>query len=367
MPAWFRQHGYTTVAVGKVSHHPGGMGGKQWDDPSDLEMPAAWDRQPLPVGAWKSPSGIMHGLAHGEIRGQSGDMDVFQSVDGPDDIYPDGLIVREGLKQLEELASSKDKPFFLAIGVIKPHLPFGAPKAYFDLYDGAKLPPVPHPEKPGFKTTWHKSGEFMKYRRWGRDPCTDPEFADDVRRHYAACVSYTDKHVGDILNRLKETGAEENTVVLIWGDHGWHLGEHGVWGKHTLFEEALRAPLIIRYPGMKERGKTCHAVVDTVNIFPTLCEITGVPGPDFADGKSLLPMLEDTSHAGHPAVAYWGGKQSLRNDRYRLVVHEDGYVELYDHAGDAGETENIAGEHPDVVRELSAMLSERLKSAELDG
>ena len=361
MPAWFRSHGYTTVSVGKVSHHPGGLGGKDWNDSNEPEMPESWDRYLLPAGEWQHPRGWMHGLANGEIRINAKDMDVFQSVDGPDSIYPDGISVNEGVRQLNELAAA-EKPFFLAIGILRPHLPFGAPAKYLRPYSDVMLPPIPHPGKPHWKTTWHKSGEFMKYNRWERDPSKDPDFATEVRKHYAACVSYADASVGKIMKALKANGAEKNTVVVLWGDHGWHLGEHAVWGKHTLFEESLRSPLIISQPGMKNPGQATDAVVETLDVFPTLCELSGVPMPGFIQGKSLVPFFESPDKIGHAAVAYSGKRQTIRTKRYRLIDHRDGYVELYDHAN-RGETENIAEANPGVVQKLRSQLRNRLGGA----
>ncbi len=361
MPAWFRSQGYTTVSVGKVSHHPGGLGGKNWNDSNEPEMPESWDRHLLPAGDWQHPRGWMHGLANGEIRGNAKDMDVFQSVDGPDSMYPDGISVHEGVRQLTELAAA-EKPFFLAIGILRPHLPFGAPAKYLKLYDNEMLPPIPHPEKPHWKTTWHGSGEFMKYNRWERNPSSDSDFATDVRKHYAACVSYADASVGKIMKALEASGAQKNTVVVLWGDHGWHLGEHEVWGKHTLFEESLRSPLIISKPGMKMPGQATDAVVETLDIFPTLCELAGVPVPGFVQGRSLVPLFESPKEIGHAAIAYSGKGQTIRTKRYRLIDHVNGYVELYDHANH-GETENIAEANPDVVQELKRQLRDQLSGA----
>jgi len=359
MPAWFRQHGYTTVSVGKVSHHPGGRGGPNWNDPAQPEMPDSWDRHLLPAGPWKHPRGWMHGLAHGEIRVKAGDMDVFQSAEGPDSIYPDGVSIPEALRQLEQLAAG-DKPFFLAVGILRPHLPFGAPARYYEPYRAAQLPATPHPTKPIGRTTWHSSGEFMKYNRWGRNPNEDPEFALAVRKHYAACVSYADAQVGRIMATLEQTGAAGNTIVVLWGDHGWHLGEHAVWGKHTLFEESLRSPLIIASRGMNKPGEATDAVVETLDVFPTLCELAGVPSPDYVHGVSLVPMLDDPGAPGHPAVSYTPRARTIRTERYRLIVHNDGYVELYDHESPDKETKNIAQANPAVVRELHARLEARL-------
>ena len=209
-PEWFRKAGYITVSVGKVSHHPGGLGGPDWNDDAIIEMPNAWVRHVQPVGKWLHPRGIMHGLADGEIRGNAKEMDVFQLAEGYDDIYPDGLTTETALQELNELAAANEsKPFFLAVGIIRPHLPFGAPAKYMKHYEDAELPPIPHPKIPEGKSTFHKSGEFMKYNRWGRDPNEDAEFAAMVRKHYAACA-------GELL------GAFDAPVTAI-GCHGQTL------------------------------------------------------------------------------------------------------------------------------------------------
>ncbi len=362
LPDWFKSNGYTTVAVGKVSHHPGGRGGPDWNDEKQLEMPGAWDRSPLPDGAWQHPRGWMHGLANGEIRANAKDMDLFQSVDGPDSIYPDGLSTATALQELDSLAADKSKPFFLAVGILRPHLPLGAPAKYMEHYRDATLPPTLHPEKPSGKTTWHRSGEFMKYNRWNRDPNTDAEFAIEVRKHYAACVSFADAQVGLILERLEKSGAADNTIVVLWGDHGWHLGEHAIWGKHALFEESLRAPLIIKYPGIQSPGDQSDAVIETIDLFPTLCELSGLAKPDFADGISLAPLIEGTQSEGHDAVSYFGNARTIRTSTHRLIAHKDGFYELYDHTSDDGETKNVADDNPTLVQQLSARLEERLSS-----
>jgi len=365
MPAWLRTHGYTTVAVGKVSHHPGGMGGDRWNDATQLEMPNSWDRCLLSAGAWQDPRGWMHGLANGETRvdavraGSSVEMDVFQSTAGPDSTYPDGSSVDEALTQLDQLATHDPKPFFLAVGLLRPHLPFGAPEKYLRRYDDAALPPTPHPSKPKGRTTWHASGEFMKYDRWGRDPRTDASFALQVRKHYAACVSYADAQVGRILDRLQKTGADKNTIVILWGDHGWHLGEHAIWGKHALFEESLHAPLIISAPGITQPGQSTNAIVSSVDIFPTLCELVGIAVPEFAHGTSLSTQIVDPLANGSHAISYTRRASTIRTDSHRLILHTDGYSELYDHTSAAQETKNVADAHPDLVARLTKLLKTR--------
>lgn len=361
MPEWFKLHGYTTVSVGKVSHHPGGRGGKNWNDSTKVEMPNAWDKHLMPVTEWEHPRGMMHGLANGEIRVKSGGMDVFQTIKGDDNTYPDGAITDEATKQLRTLATANEKPFFLAVGIIKPHLPFGAPKKYYDLYNGIELPDIEHPEKPKGKTTWHGSGEFKKYNHWGKNPNTDANFANDVRRHYAACVSYADAQVGKILAELKRTGADKNTIVVLWGDHGWHLGEHAIWGKHSLFEESLHAPLIINYPTMKNKGASTNAIVETVDIFPTLCDLTKIEIPEYAHGRSLKELLVDPNATGHYAISYNNKASTIRTSTHRMTMHQDGFVELYDHTTTEKETKNIAEAHPELVKELRYKLNTKLK------
>jgi iduronate 2-sulfatase len=359
MPEWFRNNGYTTVAIGKVSHHPGGMGGKNWNDKNEIEMPDAWDRNLMPVKEWQHPRGAMHGLAHGEIRVVPKDMDVFQSVEGPDTIYPDGLITAEALTQLDDL-SCADKPFFLAVGIIRPHLPFGSPAKYMQPYKNLKLPDVPYPNKPSWRSSWHRSGEFRNYNLWGKDPNSDREFAAEVRRHYAACVSYADAQVGRILDKLRETGRYDDTIVVLWGDHGWNLGEHAIWGKHNLFEEALRSPLIIKTPTPIKPGKATRSTVETLDIFPTLCELTGLAKPDFINGKSLVPLLLNPDAPGAPAFSYGQKMRSVRTSNHRMILHADGYAELYDQNVVAEEFRNIADQNPTLVKELTNLINRRL-------
>ncbi len=358
MPEWFRSRGFTTVSIGKVSHHPGGRGGVDWDDDTQPEMPGAWTRHRLPSGPWMHPRGAMHGLANGEIRGDSSDMDVFQSTEGPDTIYPDGLITAMALDELKNL-SAESAPFFLAVGLIRPHLPFGAPAKYYEQYRDVVLPAVTHTEKPLGKTTWHKSSEFMRYNRWDKDPNEDAEFATAVRRHYAACVSFADAQVGRLIEQLDSLGLRNNTIVVLWGDHGWHLGEHAVWGKHTLFDESLRSPLIIDYPGIPMAGVKTDSIVETVDIFPTICDLAGLPIAAFSQGQTLRPILETPSAAGHAAVSYAAAK-TICSDTHRLILHPRGEVELYDHRTDRGETKNVAVEQPEMVKTLRNLLNEKM-------
>lgn len=368
LPGWLKEHGYETVSVGKVSHHPGGRGGADWDEVSILEMPNDWTKHLMPSGPWQHPRGAMHGLASGETRIKAGEMAVYQAEPGPDSIYPDGLIADTAIQELTRLAGQAEKtPFFLAVGFIRPHLPFGAPQQYFDLYEDTNLPPINNPEKPVGKTTWHGSGEFMRYNRWGRDPRNDSEFADLVRTHYAACVSYADAQLGRVLVELEESGLSDSTMVILWGDHGWHLGERGVWGKHTLFEESLHSPLIIHAPGVSSPGSSTNAIVETIDILPTICELASLPIPSEIDGTSLVPIIHNTRLDGDAALSYWGSKRniySIRTDGHRLIEHPNGECELYAYDNNQNGEVNLANQLPKVTAELRTLLKDRLKSVQ---
>lgn len=358
MPEFFKNNGYTTVSVGKISHHPGGRGGFNWDNDSLIEMPNAWTKHIMPVGNWQHPRGAMHGLANGQIRTDI-QREPIEAFNGSDNVYPDGLIAEEGLNQLDALTKD-DKPFFLAIGLIKPHLPFGMPQKYLDMYEGVEIPSIAHPEKPEGKTTWHKSGEFMSYHH-KRDPREDNDYAILLKRYYAACVSYADKHVGDILNKLKETGADKNTIVVLWGDHGWHLGEHAIWGKHSLFEESLHSPLIILDPSKHQKGQKVDAIVETVDVFPTLSELCQLPEPKFSNGKSLVSLMEGETIDDGVAVAYKSDASTIRTNNYRYILHDNGEQELYDQRYDEGETKNIADQNTEIVKKLSFLLQSKFQ------
>jgi iduronate 2-sulfatase len=180
-----------------------------------------------------------------------------------------------------------------------------------------------------------------------------------VRRHYAACVSYADAQVGKILAELQRTGADKNTIVVLWGDHGWHLGEHAIWGKHSLFEESLHAPLIVRYPGMKNPNAKTSAIVETLDIFPTLCDLTGVEMPGFVQGGSLKAILENTDTIGHSAIGYFRNARTIRTKTHRLTLHKDGFAELYDLTTAEKETKNVADQHPDIVNALTKTLNDK--------
>lgn len=362
LPAWFKRHGYRTYALGKVTHHPGGLAGANWAEPPE-ELPGAWDRSWLPASPWPHAEGIMHGYANGRprVRGQT---PALEAHDGPDSAYPDTWVADEAARTLRELAGSKE-PWFFAVGFFKPHLPFAAPQRFFAQHDPAQIPAPAVTAKPLGVSSWHASGEFYQnYGHGERRPDTDEAYARALRHAYAASVSYVDSEVGRLLEALAALPGADQTIVVVWSDHGFLLGEHAIWGKHCLYDGALRSPLLIRAPGLTEPGRASDALVETVDLFPTLTELCGLPTPAGLDGRSLTPQLARADvPSSKPAVAYWTrGQRTVRTGRWRLIAHEPAEggaapaYELFDYAQPTAESQNLAGALPAVVNELVRLL-----------
>jgi arylsulfatase A-like enzyme len=361
LPQLFKQHGYRTVSIGKISHEPSGL-----RPDGSPELPFSWDEIATPTGKWGTAWNAFFAYADGSTR-IPGKSPSTERADVPDDGYPDGLIAEAAVKKLRDL---KDRPFFLAVGFFKPHLPFNAPKQYWDRYDPAKLPTPPDPNPPqGIDPaiSLHKSPELTpRYTGLAKPGTVSDAEARHLRQGYDACVSYADAQVGKVLTALDDLGLRDKTIVVLWGDHGWHLGDHGVWGKHTLYEVALRSPLIIRTPKPVSPGQPAHGLVETVDIYPTLADLCGLTPPGPLDGKSLVPLLANPAAPGKPAAfGFWAGGRAhtIRTDRYRFTqwtAPRDRskviQVELYDYQVDPNETRNVAAQHPDIVRKLTASL-----------
>jgi len=369
MPRHFRDHGYRTVGIGKISHHPGNQ-----VQNGEIDLPDAWDLAYAPTGAWGTPWGAFFGYDGGRIRAYGNGKDdrtmpAFEAADVPDTGYADGLNAEEAIKQLRLL---KNDTFFLAVGFYKPHLPHTAPKRYWDLYERNEvdLAENPHPPKGADpKLSLHESPELTTHYAWPSGPgnVTEEE-ARRTRHAYFACVSYVDAQIGKVLRELEALGLAEDTVVALWGDHGWHLGDLGVWGKMTPYDYGVQSPLIIRAPGVGEAGAKAGGVVESVDLYPTLCDLCGIPVPEDLDGVSLRPLLERPSHPGKTgAISYWrqGLTRSVRTRRYRLIEHRDQdgsvlQVELYDETEDPLETTNIAEQEPERVVELHRLLRDNM-------
>jgi len=303
----------------------------------------------------------------------------WEDPDVPDNALADGMTAE---KAIELLRALKDRRFFLAVGFHKPHLPFVAPKKYVDLYPKEKIRLADNPFAPKdcpeiALTTW---GELRAYTDIPDVGPLDDEKARELIRGYYAAASYTDAQVGKVLNELDRLGLREKTVVVLWGDHGWQLGEHGLWCKHTNFEEATHAPLIFRAPHQKNRGAKTDALAEFVDIYPTLCDLAGLPIPEGLEGISLAPVIENPNRPWKKAAfsQYPRAKgimgRSLRTDRYRYTEWaEEGKepvaVELYDYKTDPKGNVNIAGlpENKELVAQLAKMLREGWRAALPEG
>ncbi len=361
-----KRNGYYTVGIGKISHHPDGyVYGYLEPKSNQLELPYSWDEMLLDDKKWGSGHNAFFGYADGTNRNTLNKMvKPYECANVEDTAYVDGLTANLAIKKLSEL-KKKGKPFFLGVGFFKPHLPFTAPKKYWDLYDEDKIPLAPFraiPEKSS-RASLHNSGEFNQYKlgeeKASLDKNVSDEYARKVRHAYFACVSFTDAQIGKLLNELDKLGLAENTIVVLWGDHGWHLGDQMVWGKHTIFERALQSPLIIRLPG--KQGKTVSQIVSTTDIYPTLMELCGTPVKHKLDGESLTGLMENPADKTwrNTAYSYYRNGISVRTENYRMMKYfrkEQPGIELYDHKTDPNETKNVAAENPDIVKKILPVL-----------
>ncbi|MCF6332463.1 MAG: sulfatase [Draconibacterium sp.] len=362
-----KRNGYYTVGIGKISHHPDGYVYGYMEPKSDkLELPHSWDEMLLDDKKWGSGHNAFFGYANGTNRNTlNKEVKPYECADVPDTAYVDGLTANLAIKKLREL-KKKGKPFFLGVGFFKPHLPFTAPKKYWDMYNEDELPLSPTPFIPENvnKASLHESGEFNQYKlgeeKASLEAPVSDAYARKLRHAYFACVSFTDAQIGKVLAELEKQGLTENTIVVLWGDHGWHLGDHLVWGKHTIFERALKSPLIIRLP-KNIGGETIQQVVSTTDIYPTLMELCGTPANYPLDGESLTGLMKNKNNESwrNTAYSYYRKGISLRTEKYRLTKYfrkQEPVIELYDHQTDPNESKNIAAENSDIVERLMPVL-----------
>ncbi|MDI1250247.1 MAG: sulfatase [Lacunisphaera sp.] len=286
----------------------------------------------------------------------------FEAADVPDDTFQDGKVAELAITTLREM-SQKKEPFFLAVGFIKPHLPFVAPKKYWDLYDPAKIELAPNKFRAQGAPEYAilPGGELRNYDGIPVDSIPDP-LARQLKHGYYAAISYMDAQLGKVLDELDRLGLRENTIIVLWGDHGWKLGEHDAWCKHTTTENDTNAPLLLSAPGMKAVGARSNALVEFVDIYPTLTELAGLPLPAHLEGVSMKPLLDQPDRPWKTAAFSQYPRSraqakvenglmgySMRTDRYRFTVWVDrkdhskiDAIELYDHQGDPLENNNIA-------------------------
>ncbi len=417
LPQHLIAHGYETVYCGKIFHQGDTDEGKSWSrDPvkwlkgikkprsqfalAENQVSQAKDRAAMIA---KYGDAAKRGLASGPA---------YESADVPDHAYGDGYETLRAIETMKQMVQQDDKPFFMALGFKKPHLNWIAPKKYWDMYDPAAIPMASEDGAPdgGAAMGLHASFELRTRAGIPKSGPLGPELSRTLKHAYLACVSYVDAQIGMAIEALEQAGVRENTVIIVWGDHGWHLGDMGVWGKATNYEIATRVPMMIWTPEMKQRGAKTKALVELVDIYPTLCELANVPKPDHLEGHSFVPLIEDPdrqwkqaafSQYPNPALREWAanplspamretwfgpliteveqrikqqqGDQwdrelfeehlmgyTMRTDRYRLVVWKDHrdpkaeplFIELFDHQTDPQETKNIAKDQPETVAQL---------------
>ena len=426
LPQHLRANGYETVYCGKIYH-------AQYNDPE-----LSWSRQPakdkcafeapnfpgefaLPENQAlfsKNKSAMIAKYGEAAKRGL-GKGPAYEKADVPDHTYEDGYNTELAIATLKDMLEKGEKPFFLGLGFKKPHLDWLAPKRYWDMYDPEKIPLAAHVNGPenGAEMGLHPSFELRVRSGIPKQGPIDDELARTLKHAYLACVSYVDAQIGKMIAALEEAGVRENTIILVWSDHGWHLGDMGIWGKATNYEIGTRVPMMIWTPDMpnENRGKTTDALVELVDMYPTLCELTGLDLPKHLEGQSFAPLLEDPnqdwktaafSQFPSPALREWAANPlsqgmretyfgpliveveeriiaqqkekwdrelfennlmgyAMRTDQYRIVSWKDRtdpnakpiFVELFDHEKDPAETTNIADDHPELVAELLTQLN----------
>jgi len=362
-----KRNGYYTVGIGKISHSADGLV-YGYNDPvsNKRELPHSWDELLFNHGKWGSGWNAFFGYADGENR-QSMKKQVkpYEAGQVEDTGYVDGLTADLAISKLQEL-KKKSQPFFLGVGFFKPHLPFNSPERYWDQYFRDSIPVSMNPDIPQNINlrSLHGSNEFNQYQLSDEFASLSKPLSDSYARKlvhaYYACVTYIDHQIGRVLEELESAGLAENTIVIIWGDHGWHLGDQRVWGKHTIFENALRSVLIISAPGGSPGGSRIDDIVESVDIYPTLMELCSIVTPYPMDGESFVDLIEGAqTQRSNVAYSYFKDGISLRTERYRLTKYfrsDEPTIELYDHSKDPYEATNIAELETSIVEELMPVL-----------
>jgi iduronate 2-sulfatase len=374
LPQHFRNHGYHTRSIGKIYHG----GGKPAKDPP------SWSEQPL-YDTTRDAS-TRYALPE-NLAGEGLKRRATEAADVPDNAYIDGIVCDAAIEALGEL-KTRAKPFFLAVGFRKPHLPFCAPRKYWDRYDRARIPLPVYREHP-------QNAPEMAVRSWKElegytdipaDGWLTTDKVRELRHGYYACVSYVDALVGRLLGELARLKLADNTAIVLWGDHGYHLGEQGLWTKANNYELSTRVPLILAIPNQTKPGSMTDALVEFVDLYPTLTEACGLPLPQGLEGTSLLPLLKEPDrawksaafsqyprmrkgarHNGHGDIMGY----AVRTNRYRYVEWREWESqqvvarELYDHDSDPNETRNVANRprESNTTEELARILSSGWRAA----
>lgn len=349
LPQLYKQNGYESIRIGKIFHYgvPGQIGTNGLDDS------LSWSRVINPKGRDKTEEGKVENIT--PARGLGSAL-AYYAADGEDSEQTDGMIADEAIKVLGQ---KKNEPFFLAVGFFRPHSPYIAPKKYFDLYDLKDIPIAENIEQDLADVP--PAALFTQPPNWG----LPVDKLKEAKRAYYATVSFMDAQVGRVLDALDRLKLADNTIVVLWSDHGYNVSEHGQWMKQSLFEKSARVPLIIAAPG-GAKGKASGRTVELLDIYPTLAELSKLKLPKPVDGSSLAPLLKDPAaewmkpaltqvRRGRDTVG-----RSIRTERWRYTEWAEGRagVELYDHEKDAGEITNLAKDpaYAAQVKELAALL-----------
>ncbi|WDE96977.1 sulfatase [Lentisphaera profundi] len=391
MPQYFKEKGYLSIGYGKIMH------GAKNDDTElswserDEELPYNREIGKPVLDKFQNPKAqeilkrlskkskkLKTNLLMKELK-KEGAYFVSEAYDLPDDAYKDGAVAKAGTKRLKELSETKEK-FFMVLGFNKPHLPFNAPKKYWDMYDPNKLPLAEYrkQDKQRPKYAYHSFGELAAYKDYKIGEAVDDKRKRHLIHAYYACVSYVDAQIGKVMSELKASGLDKNTVVVLWGDHGWHLGDHGLWCKHSNFEQATKAPLIISAPNYPQ-GKVSQSSTEFIDIFPTLCKLSGLEVSEQLEGLDLSPILLDPKEkvkdiAVSQYLRWASHGYTMRSGQYRLTLWmpKDYYsfkkfdenqiqeIELYDYKKDPNEKTNFANnpEYKEILEKLKKQFAE---------
>lgn len=377
MSQYFKQHGYHAESMGKVYH----IGHGTYNDKASWSIPHHPDKvieynDPASTGGELTREEALFSNRSWEFARSLSRGAAWESPEVQDTAYADGRVANHAIERLQALKQNPDKPFFMAVGFARPHMPFSAPQKYWDLYDPQELPMPEVEEGPEGAPDYavKRDGEIVQYKPVPHSSEHDP-FPKDITRNlihgYYASTSYVDAQIGKVIDELENLELDENTIVVLWGDHGFHLGELGIWTKHVNYELANRIPLFFKAPGVTEPGSSTEQLTETVDLYPTLAALAGLPAPNATqplDGESMVPVLKDPEArvSDHVYHTYPRGNRvgrAIRTDRYRLVEWkeiganpETADIELYDYTKGPVEQANIADKNPEVVDRLKTIL-----------
>ena len=379
MPQHFAAHGYRTESLGKIFH----IGHGNYGDPNSFSVEHFHEKlieyvepESTDGGKLTREEAFFTNQKLGQIKSLPRGA-AYEDPDVEDEAYADGRVAAETIRRLKAAKNRREDdgtPFFIAAGFARPHLPFSAPKKYWDLHDPAKLPMPEHEDLPEDSppVAGKRGGEITNFKPVPED--RNAKFSMELKRNlihgYYASTSYVDAQIGKVVDAVDELKLSDNTIIVLWGDHGWHLGDLGIWTKHTNYEQANRIPILISGPGIKPNQSTGQ-LAESVDLFPTIAELAGLPapeGPQSIDGVSLVPVLNDPrtrvrDHAFHAYPRSILGR-AIRTERYRLVewkkpgaAPETAVYELYDYEDDPVETKNLAAVKPKIRAQLQAILA----------